>query len=89
LDNHLLDKRNIINKKEYLSMIKVKLVLLLVLAVALAVLVIQNRAPIHMRFLWLSAEVSSGVLLFLTVTGGFILGLLAALLIKSSGKSKS
>lgn len=67
---------------------KVKFVLLLVLVVALAVLVIQNTTPIHMRFLWLSAEVSAVVLLFLTTAGGFILGLLVALIVKSSGKSK-
>jgi uncharacterized integral membrane protein len=66
---------------------KVKLVLLFVFAVALVVLIIQNRAPVHMRFLWFSAEISAVVLLFLTAAGGFILGLLAALLMKGSGKS--
>ncbi len=65
-----------------------KLVLLLVLAAALGVLIIQNTAPIQMRFLWVSAEVSAVVLLFLTAAGGFILGLLAALIVKRSGKSK-
>lgn len=66
-----------------------KLVLLLMLAIALAMAVFQNTAPVQMRFFWLSAEVPAALLLFLTTVGGFILGLLVALLAKSGAKTKS
>jgi hypothetical protein len=39
-------------------------------------------------FLWLSAEIPVVILLFLTAAGGFISGLLVALLIKGGAKSK-
>lgn len=67
----------------------IKLVLLLMLAVALALVVFQNTAPVQMRFLWLRAEVPAVLLLFLTAAGGFILGLLVALLVKSGPKPQS
>lgn len=66
----------------------VKLVLLLVLAAALALVVFQNTAPVRMRFLWLTGEVPAVLLLFLTAAGGFIMGLIVALLVKSGVKVK-
>jgi uncharacterized integral membrane protein len=66
-----------------------KLVLMLVVAVALATVVLQNRALIEVRFLWWTGEISAIVILLLTVVGGFILGLLTALLVKSNAKSGS
>lgn len=64
-----------------------KLVLMIVVAVTLAAVVVQNRAPVEVRFLWWTGTISAIVLLLLTVVGGFILGLLTALLVKSGAKS--
>lgn len=66
-----------------------KLVLMLLVAVALAAVVLQNRALVEVQFLWWAGTVSAIVLLLLTVVGGFILGLLTALLVKSRAKSDS
>ena len=66
---------------------RMKLVVILVLAVALAVVVLQNTALIQVRVLWLTGEVPAVLLLFLTAAGGFILGLLVALLVKGGAKS--
>jgi uncharacterized integral membrane protein len=66
---------------------KIKLVFLLIVSLALVLVVVQNNAPINARFLWLTAEVPVIVLLFLTAAGGFVSGLLAALLVKSGAKS--
>jgi uncharacterized integral membrane protein len=65
-----------------------KLILLLILAVILTLLVAQNTAPVQMRFLWMIGEVPAVLLLFLTAAGGFILGLLAALLVKTGRKDQ-
>ncbi len=61
---------------------KAKLILMLVLVVLLALLIFQNTVPFPMRFLWFSGEVPAILLLFLTALGGFILGLITALLMK-------
>ena len=65
----------------------IKLVFLLIVSFALVLVVVQNNAPIQARFLWFAAEVPVIVLLFLTAAGGFVSGLLAALLVKSGAKS--
>jgi uncharacterized integral membrane protein len=57
-----------------------KLVTILVISVVLLLVVIQNTSPVQARFLWLSAEVPAILLLFLMAVGGFVLGLLVALL---------
>lgn len=66
-----------------------KLILMLVVAVTLAAVIVQNRALVEVTFLWWTGELSIIVLLTLTVVGGFILGLLTALLVKSGAKSDS
>lgn len=66
----------------------IKISLLLVLAVALAVVVLQNTAPLQVRFFWLTGELPAVLLLFLTAAGGFILGLLVGLLVKRGSKSQ-
>ena len=66
---------------------RIKLVFLLTISLALALVVVQNTAPVNARFLWLTAEVPVIVLLFLTAAGGFVSGLLSALLVKSGTKS--
>lgn len=66
---------------------KAKLALVLILSLALVLIVVQNTAPVEARFLWMTAEVPAIVLLFLTAAGGFVSGLLVALLAKSDNKS--
>lgn len=66
-----------------------KLVLLLVLVIVLAAVVLQNRAPVKVHFLWLTRELSAVLLLFLTATGGFFMGLLVALLVKGGAKPQT
>ncbi len=66
----------------------VKLLSILVLAITLAVVVIQNTSPVQVRFLWLSGEMPAILLLFLTSAGGFILGLVVALAIRSGPPAK-
>ncbi len=58
---------------------RMKLALILGLSLALVLVVVQNTSPIEGRFLWFSAEVPAILLLVLTTTGGFILGLLVAI----------
>lgn len=67
---------------------KAKLVLLVTLSLALVLLVAQNTDPVHARFLWFTAEVPAIVLLFLTAVGGFVSGLLVALLVKTGARTK-
>lgn len=66
---------------------RIKLIFLLTISLALVLVVVQNTAPVNARFLWLTAEVPVIVLLFLTAAGGFVSGLLSALLVKSGAKS--
>ncbi len=65
-----------------------KLIILLILSVVLIVVVAQNTAPVQARFFWLTAEIPAVVLLFFTAVGGFILGLIVALLIKTGTNPK-
>ena len=67
---------------------RLKLVSILVISVILALVVIQNTTPVQGRFLWFTAEVPVIVLLFLTVAGGFVLGVLVAMFVKSGAKTK-
>ncbi len=66
---------------------KVKLAFLLILSIALVLIVAQNTVPVQARFLWLKSEIPVIVLLFLTAAGGFVAGLLVALLLKKNTKS--
>jgi uncharacterized integral membrane protein len=66
----------------------VKLVLLLFLIVSLAAIVLQNQAPWHVHFLWLTIEVPGIILLFLTATAGFIMGIVVTLLVKRGTKTE-
>jgi uncharacterized integral membrane protein len=67
----------------------VRQVALVVLGVFLAVLILQNTAPVRMQFLWLTGEMPAIVLLFLTATGGFAMGVIVALLLKGRSGSKT
>lgn len=64
----------------------VKLAALLIVVATLLLLVVQNSAPVQARFLWMSAEVSVVLLLFVTAAGGFLAGMLTALLGRTNSK---
>lgn len=64
-----------------------KLIALAVVSLALILIVVQNTASVKARFLWFTGEVPAIVLLILTVAGGFIVGLVTAILVKNGGKS--
>jgi uncharacterized integral membrane protein len=59
-----------------------KLVGVVLLVLFLAVAVMQNTAPMQARFLWMEVETPAVILLFLTTLGGFLLGVLATLLLQ-------
>jgi len=65
-----------------------KLVLLFVLLISLMVVTLQNQATVKVHFLWLTGEMPAVILLFLTATGGFLMGLLVPLLIREKQKRK-
>lgn len=64
----------------------VKQLLLVVLGVLLAVVILQNTAPVRIQFLWLSGQMSTVLLLFLTAVGGFAMGAIVTLLLKGRAK---
>ena len=57
----------------------VKLVAILLLTMMIAIIVIQNRAPVEAHLLFATVQMPLVMLLLLTVTAGFALGLLVAL----------
>ncbi|MFO7766880.1 MAG: LapA family protein [Pelovirga sp.] len=67
----------------------VKQVLLVVLGVLLAVVILQNTAPVRIQFLWLSGQMSTVLLLFLTAVGGFAMGVIVTLLLKGRTKDSA
>jgi uncharacterized integral membrane protein len=67
----------------------VKSAIILAASLGVVLIIVQNRAPVRVRFLWFKAEVPALLLLFLNAMGGFVLGLFAALFVKSGGKSGS
>ncbi len=60
-----------------------KLVSILTVIIALILLVVQNTSPVLARFLWFSAEMPAIMLLLLTAVGGFALGILVVLFMRS------
>lgn len=68
---------------------RIKLAVLLLIGLGVVLVVIQNTAPVQARFLWMTAEISAIVLLFVTAVGGFVAGLLAALFLKRDQHSRS
>lgn len=59
-----------------------KLVLLIVLVAALGLVIIQNQTAVETRFLWITVSMPAVLLLFLTASSGFVLGILASFFIK-------
>jgi uncharacterized integral membrane protein len=66
-----------------------KLVVIITVCLILILTAFQNTALVETRFLWFATEMPAILLIFLAALGGFILGLLSALLVKSGGKNKS
>jgi len=66
---------------------KIKLVLLITLVISLILIVVQNTATVHAKFLLLTTEMPIFVLLFLMAAGGFIAGLLTGFFVKSGAKT--
>ncbi len=60
----------------------VKQVSLVVLGILLTVIILQNTAPVRVQFLWISGQMATILLLFLTAVGGFAMGVIVTLLIK-------
>ncbi len=67
----------------------VKLVFVLMISIALVLVVVQNTVPVQAHFLWFTTEMPVILLLFLTAAGGFVLGLIVALIVRRGSKSKS
>ena len=67
---------------------KIKIVSLLTLGLALIIVVVQNTDPVRSHFLWMTAEIPAIVLLMMVAVGGFVSGLLVALLIKTGSDSR-
>lgn len=57
---------------------RVKIGIIIGLSMILVLLVAQNSVPVLGRFLWFTGEISAVVLLILSATVGFILGLFVA-----------
>jgi uncharacterized integral membrane protein len=66
---------------------KVKAIAILILVCALAVVIFQNRGLVQAHFLLITVEMPVILLLLLTASLGFALGLLAALFHNSEGKA--
>jgi len=67
----------------------VKVTAILLISLVMMLLVWQNTGEIQAHFLWFTAGMPVIVLLFLTTAGGFVVGLLVALLMRSRVKRSS
>lgn len=65
---------------------KLKLAIVLVLILVFVLLVIQNTASVQAHFLGFTTEMSLVVLLFLTGSIGFVLGLILGFVLKNRGE---
>jgi uncharacterized integral membrane protein len=63
----------------------IKLGAIAILVAALATVIAQNRAPVQAHFLLITIEMPLILLLALTAFGGFVLGVLVALLARARG----
>lgn len=64
-----------------------KLAAVLILAVLMVLLIFQNMTEVPIHFLWLSGELPATLLLFITLAGGFIIGITAALILRRGRKT--
>lgn len=65
---------------------KSKTVILWIVSLLLLVFIVQNTAPVRARFFWFTADVPAIVLLVFAAAGGFISGILVALVIESRAR---
>lgn len=63
----------------------IKLGAIAIIVAALAMVIAQNRAPVQTHFLLITIEMPLILLLALTALGGFVLGVLVALLARARG----
>jgi uncharacterized integral membrane protein len=70
-------------------MTRLKIIVLGLFAAALAAVILQNRAPVSIDFLFISCELPLIVLLGLTALAGFIIGLLCAALLWPGAEKKT
>jgi uncharacterized integral membrane protein len=66
-----------------------KIILISIFGVAIALVILQNTDSVQAHFFWFTTEISVIVLLFFTALGGFLLGLLVALLKRGNATSKN
>jgi len=66
-----------------------KIISILVLAIVLGAVVLQNRQPVETHFLMVTVTMPQILLLLLTTGGGFCLGLLVALGVRTKTKDKT
>lgn len=66
---------------------KFRLIFMLLLSIIIALVIVQNTAYMQAHFLWFSVRMPTVVLLALTAIGGFVLGILVSLFMKSKKKS--
>ncbi len=62
---------------------KAKVVTLWIVSLLLLVFIVQNTSSVRARFFWFTADVPVIVLLVFAAAGGFISGILVALVIES------
>ncbi len=66
-----------------------KLVFIVVLTLSLIVVVVQNTAPVYASFLWLKVQMPIFLLLFFTLAGGFVLGIMVKIFVDKTNNGKS
>jgi len=64
----------------------IKIIIIVVLILLLGALVFQNRQPVKTDFLWITVIMPAILLLFLTASAGFVLGMLVAMKIRKERK---
>ncbi len=67
---------------------KTKVVILWIISLLLLVFIAQNTAPVRARFFWFTADVPVIVLLVFAAAGGFVSGILVAMIIENRAHRK-
>lgn len=65
-----------------------KLILIVVIAIFLAIIIIQNTQPVQTKITFIIIEMPLILLLIITATAGFVLGILVALYRNIKDKSQ-
>ena len=67
---------------------RIRIAVLWISSLLLVLLAVQNTAYVRARFLWLTADVPVILLLSFAAAGGFVSGILVALLLGNKTKTK-